>query len=173
MLEKILRFSIEHRWLVVLGVVLLAVVGVHSLLVLPIDAVPDITNNQVQINTFVLPLSPEEIKKGTPMKLHVATLAICILGCTYAASSTYAAEEKAAAKPAEAQKGEAVAVDKLPKAVTDAVKKAHPGAKITKAFKQSDGNYLLDDVKVGKKEYDITVSPEGKIISSVEQKDKD
>jgi hypothetical protein len=64
-------------------------------------------------------------------------------------------------------------VDKRPKAVVDSVKKAPPGAKIVLAFKQPDGNYLLDDVKVGKKEYDITVTPEGKILSSVEQKDKD
>ena len=94
--------------------------------------------------------------------ITTAMFVLNILLCSYA----YAED----AKPVEAKKGDPVAVDKLPKAVVDAVKKAHPGARIVKAFLQPDGNYLLDDVKVGKKEYDITVTPEGKILSSIEQK---
>ena len=61
MLERILRFSIEHRWLVVLTVVVAAVVGAWSLTQLPIDAVPDITNRQVQINAVAPALSPIEV----------------------------------------------------------------------------------------------------------------
>ena len=49
--------------LVLLGVVGLAVVGVWSAARLPIDAVPDITNVQVQINTTVAALAAEEIEK--------------------------------------------------------------------------------------------------------------
>jgi hypothetical protein len=71
----------------------------------------------------------------------------------------------------EEPKGDPVDVDKLPKAVVDAVKKEMPGARITKAAKLDDGNFYLDDVKVGKKLWDVTVSPKGKIIKKVEMKD--
>ena len=72
---------------------------------------------------------------------------------------------------AEEPKGDPVDVDKLPKVVLDAVKKEMPGARITKAAKLEDGNFYLDDVKVGKKLWDVTVSPKGKIIKKVEMKD--
>jgi len=63
MLERILKFSIEHRYLIALGVLALAALGVYSLQRLPIDAVPDITPNQVLINTVYAGLSPVEIEK--------------------------------------------------------------------------------------------------------------
>ena len=72
----------------------------------------------------------------------------------------------------EEPKGDPVDVDKLPKVVVDAVKKEMPGARITKAAKLEDGNFYLDDVKVGKKLWDVTVSPKGKIIKKVEMKDR-
>jgi hypothetical protein len=51
MFERIIRFAIEQRWLVMLAVAAMAALGVFSYQRLPIDAVPDITNVQVQINT--------------------------------------------------------------------------------------------------------------------------
>ncbi|MBD2231475.1 efflux RND transporter permease subunit [Phormidium tenue] len=63
MLEKILRFSIYNRLLVILLTLVAAGIGAYSLTRLPIDAVPDITNNQVQINTVYSSLSPFEIEK--------------------------------------------------------------------------------------------------------------
>jgi len=48
MFERIIRFAIEHRWLVLLAVFGMAAYGVYSYQKLPIDAVPDITNVQVQ-----------------------------------------------------------------------------------------------------------------------------
>ncbi len=63
MLEKILKFSIQNRWLVVVLTVIVIAIGVRSLSLLPIDAVPDITNNQVQINTVTASLSPLEVEK--------------------------------------------------------------------------------------------------------------
>ena len=74
-------------------------------------------------------------------------------------------------KKEEEPKGDPVDVDKLPKAVVDAVKKAYPGSKITKAIKLENGNFYLDDVKVSKKLWDLTVSPEGKIVKEVEMKE--
>ena len=72
MLERILKFSIEHRFLIVLGIAALAGIGVYSLQRLPIDAVPDITPNQVQINTVVAGLSPVEIEKQVTFPLETA-----------------------------------------------------------------------------------------------------
>ena len=56
MLERIIRFSIEHRMLLVLLTLAAAGLGGYALQRLPIDAVPDITNKQVQINTEAVAL---------------------------------------------------------------------------------------------------------------------
>ncbi|MEW6248898.1 MAG: efflux RND transporter permease subunit [Pseudomonadota bacterium] len=63
MFEKIIRFAIEQRWLVLLLVLGMAAVGVYSYQKLPIDAVPDITNVQVQINTAAPGYSPLEAEQ--------------------------------------------------------------------------------------------------------------
>ena len=63
MIDKILEFALRQRTLVLLGALALIVVGAWSAVRLPIDAVPDITNVQVQINTSVPALAPEEIEK--------------------------------------------------------------------------------------------------------------
>jgi cobalt-zinc-cadmium resistance protein CzcA len=63
MLDRILSFSLRHRWLVV-GVTLAGVVlGVYNYQRLPIDAVPDITNVQVQINTEAPGYTPLEAEQ--------------------------------------------------------------------------------------------------------------
>ena len=58
MFEKLIRAAIEHRWLVLLAVIGMAAIGVFNYQKLPIDAVPDITNVQVQINTQAAGYSP-------------------------------------------------------------------------------------------------------------------
>jgi len=63
MLGKLIDFSIRQRTLVLLATLALVGVGVYSFTRLPIDAVPDITNVQVQINTNVPALSPVEIEQ--------------------------------------------------------------------------------------------------------------
>ena len=63
MLEKLIRFAIAHRWLMLLLTAALAVLGVWSFTKLPIDATPDITNIQVQINTEVPGYSPLEAEQ--------------------------------------------------------------------------------------------------------------
>jgi cobalt-zinc-cadmium resistance protein CzcA len=62
MFEKIIRFSIDQRWLVLLMTLGMARMGVFSYQKLPIDAVPDITNVQVQINTAAPGYSPLEVR---------------------------------------------------------------------------------------------------------------
>jgi cobalt-zinc-cadmium resistance protein CzcA len=63
MFERIIRFSIEQRWLILLAVLGMAALGVFSYQKLPIDAVPDITNVQVQINTTAPGYSPLETEQ--------------------------------------------------------------------------------------------------------------
>ncbi|HCT45762.1 MAG TPA: CusA/CzcA family heavy metal efflux RND transporter, partial [Phycisphaerales bacterium] len=63
MLGRVIDFSIRQRTLVLLATLALVGVGVYSFTRLPIDAVPDITNVQVQINTNVPALSPVEIEQ--------------------------------------------------------------------------------------------------------------
>ena len=63
MIEHILEFSLRQRALVLLGAVALLAAGLWSALHLPIDAVPDITGVQVQINTEVPALAAEESEK--------------------------------------------------------------------------------------------------------------
>ncbi len=76
MLEHILRFSIERRWVVVLATLAVAALGAWSLVQLPIDAVPDITNNQVQINTLVPAFSPEQVERQVTFPVETALAGI-------------------------------------------------------------------------------------------------
>ena len=63
MIDALLRFSIGRRWLVIFLVLVIAGIGVWSYQRLPIDAVPDITNVQVQINTQAPGYSPLEVEQ--------------------------------------------------------------------------------------------------------------
>jgi heavy metal efflux system protein len=76
MLERILKFSVQHRYLVVMLAVAVAGLGAWSLTRLPIDAVPDITNNQVQINTAFAALSPVEVEKQITFPVETALAGI-------------------------------------------------------------------------------------------------
>lgn len=72
MFERWIRFSIEYRYLVVVGCLLLACFGGVIFKELVVDAVPDITNNQVQINTEARGLSPEEVEKKITLPIEMA-----------------------------------------------------------------------------------------------------
>src|SRR5712672_4693401 len=72
LLERILAFSVRQRWLVVLATLAAAVCGAWSLTKLPIDAVPDVTNVQVQINGIAPSLTPIEIEKQVTLPLETA-----------------------------------------------------------------------------------------------------
>src|SRR3712207_5901440 len=76
MIARILDFSVRRRWLVVLLVAAAAGFGLRSLQTLPIDAVPDITNNQVQINTLAPAFSPYEVEKQVPSPIKPALAGI-------------------------------------------------------------------------------------------------
>ncbi len=72
MLEKIIRASIAHRWLVLLLVLALSGLGLWNYGRLPIDAVPDITNVQVQINTEAPGYSPLEAEQRITFPVETA-----------------------------------------------------------------------------------------------------
>lgn len=63
MIDRILEFALRQRAFVLIAALGVVAVGFWSALNLPVDAVPDITNVQVQINTSVTSLAPEEIEK--------------------------------------------------------------------------------------------------------------
>lgn len=72
MLEHIIRFSLKHRWFVLLFTLIIALLGVYNFQRLPIDAVPDITNVQVQINTEVSGYSPYEVEQRITFPIELA-----------------------------------------------------------------------------------------------------
>src|SRR5262245_48708525 len=72
MIDAILAFSIRQRWLVMIVVLALAAFGAWSFTRLPIDAVPDITNVQVQINTSAPGYSPLEVEQRITFPIETA-----------------------------------------------------------------------------------------------------
>ena len=72
MLEKIIRFAIAHRWLMLLLTLALVGLGGWSFTKLPIDATPDITNVQVQINTETPGYSPLEAEQRVTFPIETA-----------------------------------------------------------------------------------------------------
>jgi cobalt-zinc-cadmium resistance protein CzcA len=72
MFERLIAFSIARRWLVMLAVLGMAGVGIVALRALPIDAVPDITNVQVQINTAAAGYSPLETEQRITNPIEAA-----------------------------------------------------------------------------------------------------
>ncbi len=72
MISKLVRFSIDNRWVVILLTLLVAFAGWESFKHLPIDAVPDITNVQVQVNTQVEGRGPDEIERTVTYPLETA-----------------------------------------------------------------------------------------------------
>ncbi|QQZ41241.1 CusA/CzcA family heavy metal efflux RND transporter [Pseudomonas sp. SK3(2021)] len=72
MFERIIQFAIEQRIIVLLAVLLMAAVGIGSYQKLPIDAVPDITNVQVQVNASMPGYSPLETEQRITYPVEVA-----------------------------------------------------------------------------------------------------
>ena len=72
MFKAIVRFSIRKKLFVALTSLFLLIAGVWSMLTLPVDAVPDITNNQVQIVTVSPTLAPQEVEQLITMPVEIA-----------------------------------------------------------------------------------------------------
>ena len=72
MLNRLIEASIAHRFFVVLATTLLVAVGLYCAWTLPIDAVPDITTNQVVVNMAAPALAPEEIERQITRPLEIS-----------------------------------------------------------------------------------------------------
>ncbi|MCQ3002901.1 CusA/CzcA family heavy metal efflux RND transporter [Pseudomonas syringae] len=72
MFERLIQFAIEQRIVVMLAVLLMAGLGIASYQKLPIDAVPDITNVQVQINTSAPGFSPLETEQRVTFSIETS-----------------------------------------------------------------------------------------------------
>src|SRR5205814_766086 len=72
MIERLIDFSIRRRWLVLVGVLAVAVLGLWNYARLPIDAVPDVTNVQVQINSAAAGFSPLETEQRITFPVETA-----------------------------------------------------------------------------------------------------
>jgi cobalt-zinc-cadmium resistance protein CzcA len=82
MLNHIIAFSLRHRWLVLLVAAALAVLGVYNYGRLPIDAVPDITNIQVQINAESPGYAPLEVESRVTFPIETAMAGLPFLEYT-------------------------------------------------------------------------------------------
>lgn len=76
MFKFIIETAVRFRWAVVFVATLLVVYGLFQLSKLPIDAVPDITNRQVQINTIAPALAPGQIERQVTYPLETALAGI-------------------------------------------------------------------------------------------------
>lgn len=76
MIDSIVRFSVHHKLIVSIFTIGIAVWGIFATTQVPIDAVPDITNNQVQIVTVSPSLSPQEVEQFItyPVEIGMANL---------------------------------------------------------------------------------------------------
>lgn len=72
MIEKIIRFSLANRYLVLVVAALVIAFAVTRLTLLPIDAVPDITNRQVQVNAKMPALGPLDMERRVTFPLELA-----------------------------------------------------------------------------------------------------
>ena len=72
MIERIIHFSLRQRFLIIILSLILVGLGIWSAQHLPIDAVPDVTNVQVQINTAVPALVSMEVEKLVTYPIEVA-----------------------------------------------------------------------------------------------------
>ncbi len=85
MLNRIIDFTLAHRWLVLTGIAVLLGAGAYALYTIPVEAFPDLTNNQVVVITDAPALPPTEVEQlvtypieramlGLPSKLEVRSL---------------------------------------------------------------------------------------------------
>ncbi|HCN37390.1 MAG TPA: hypothetical protein DIS94_06735, partial [Bacteroidetes bacterium] len=76
MIDKIIAFSIKQKMIVGFCVLLLILAGIYSAIKLPIDAVPDITNNQIQVITSSPTLSASEVERFITYPIEISMKSI-------------------------------------------------------------------------------------------------
>jgi len=76
MLQRIIDFHLRNRWLVLLGVLLIAAFGIWVMLNIPVDAFPDLTNNQVVVVTECPAMAPSEVEQLVTFPIESALMGI-------------------------------------------------------------------------------------------------
>jgi cobalt-zinc-cadmium resistance protein CzcA len=76
MIDKIIAFSIKQKMVIGFFILILILLGIYSALKLPIDAVPDITNNQIQVITSSPTLSASEIERFITYPIEISMKSI-------------------------------------------------------------------------------------------------
>lgn len=72
MIQSIIRFSVKNKIIVMMSTVTLIIAGVLAMFQLPVDAVPDITNNQIQVVTTSPSLAPQEVEQFISFPLETS-----------------------------------------------------------------------------------------------------
>ena len=83
MFQAIVRFAVTKKLFVGLTTLFLLAGGIYAMLTLPVDAVPDITNNQVQIVTVSPTLAPQEVEQLITFPIEVAMSNIMTVSYTH------------------------------------------------------------------------------------------
>src|ERR1700753_2849759 len=76
MLNRVIDFTLAYRWLVVVGVCVLLLVGGYALYTIPVEAFPDLTNNQVVVVTDATSLPPTEVEQLVTYPIERAMLGL-------------------------------------------------------------------------------------------------
>jgi cobalt-zinc-cadmium resistance protein CzcA len=76
MLNSIIDFSITHRWAVLVGTAVLVAAGGYALYAIPVEAFPDLTNNQVVVVTEMPSLPPTEVEQLVTYPIEQAMLGL-------------------------------------------------------------------------------------------------
>src|SRR5712671_2421156 len=76
MLNRIVDFTLAYRWLVLAGIVALFVAGGYALYTIPVEAFPDLTNNQVVVITEAPSLPPGEVEQLVTYPIERAMLGL-------------------------------------------------------------------------------------------------
>jgi cobalt-zinc-cadmium resistance protein CzcA len=76
MLNRLIDFHLEHRWFVVIGVIGVVALGLWAMLQIPIEAFPDLTNNQVVVVTECPAMAPTEVEQLVTFPIETALMGL-------------------------------------------------------------------------------------------------
>src|SRR6202040_4225308 len=76
MLNRIIDVTLAHRWLLLVGIVVLLAAGGYALYTIPVEAFPDLTNNQVVVVTDAPSLPPSEVEQLVTYPIERAMLGL-------------------------------------------------------------------------------------------------
>ncbi|RRU16114.1 MULTISPECIES: CusA/CzcA family heavy metal efflux RND transporter [Stenotrophomonas] len=182
MFTIIIESAVRFRWLVVFLAAMVASWGLFQLSKLPIDAVPDITNRQVQINSIAPALTPEQIERQVTYPLETALAGIPGLNTTRSLSRNgfsqvtaiftdqtdiYFARQQVAERMREA-------ADSLPEGVSPVLSPVTTGLgevlMWTVDFTDYDPKNLAPKGQAGWQEGEVYLTPEGNRLTTAEER---